>query len=167
MCKKLSNFERWQVGLSGIQTILLVVATIAAIYIGLQQSQINQRLYELNFSVAIEVTHDSQSGQLNIFNKGRENIWLYGTKLGSSPKSVEKDGRLIAPGGSYYLLTDKLQQEVLQKVGEKGDIHEFFNIYLKDATLRPYTVSVILFIQVSDGEMTIHTQTVSIKQKDW
>jgi len=167
MARQFSSFERWQLTLNGIQALILMIGTGAAIYIGWQQTEINRRLYELNFAVAAEVTYEANTKRLNVFNKGRENIWLWGSRLGSGPRTIEKDGRLITPGGFYYLIAEGLEREVLQKVGQTGELRVPFEIYLKDASLRPHKAGVMLFIQVKDGKTTVHTQTVSVEQSAW
>lgn len=121
----------------------------------------------MNFNVATEVTYDSNEKKLNVFNKGRENIWLWGNKLDSGPKSIEKEGRLITPGGFYYVLAASMEKEVLEKVGTNGELRVPFDVYLKDGLQRPYIAKVILFIQVAEGKLAVHTQTVSIDQMQW
>jgi hypothetical protein len=163
----LSRFERRQVILGTLQTIILAIGTYAAVRIGITQTAINQKLYDMNFNVATEVTYDSNEKKLNVFNKGRENIWLWGNKLDSGPKSIEKEGRLITPGGFYYVLAASMEKEVLEKVGTNGELRVPFDVYLKDGLQRPYIAKVILFIQVAEGKLAVHTQTVSIDQMQW
>jgi hypothetical protein len=163
----LSRFERRQVILGTVQTIILAIGTYTAVRIGITQTAINQKLYDMNFNVATEVIYDSNEKKLNIFNKGRENIWLWGNKLDSGPKSIDKEGRLVTPGGFYYVLAASMEKEVLEKVGTNGELRVPFDVYLKDGLRRPYIAKVILFIQVAEGKLTVHTQTVSIDQMQW
>jgi hypothetical protein len=167
MTRPLKRFERYQVILTAIQTVALVAATAGAIWIGVIQTRINRKLYELDLSVAAEVTYDQSTKRLNIFNRGRENIWLWGDKLGSGPKTVEKEGRLIVPGGSYYIFADTFEREVLEKVGHDGETQVPFQLLGKDAADRPFVVDLVLFVQVRDGAVTVHTQTTSIRHSAW
>jgi hypothetical protein len=163
----LSRFERRQVILGTIQTVILAIGTSAAVYLGVTQTAINQKLYDLNFTVATEIIYDANEKKLYIFNKGRENIWLWGSKLGSNPKFIDQERRLIAPGSSYYVLAANMEKEVLEKVGTRGELRVPFDVYLKDGRHRPYIARVILFIQVAEGKLTVHTQTVAIDQMQW
>jgi hypothetical protein len=163
----LSLYERQQLLLGTIQASIVAIGTGAAIYVGVKQAAINQQLYDLHFTLAPEIAYDTDQKRLRIFNRGKENIWLWGTKYGTGPKSIEKEGRLISPAGFYYLLTANMEKEVREKVGTGGDIRVPFEVYFKDGRHRPYIVRIILFIQVTEGKMAVHAQTVSIDQMEW
>lgn len=161
----MNAYEKWQVRVSIIQTVVLLATFLGALYIGLKQNEINQNLLELSHVVSVELSYAPQ--KLNIFNKGRENVWLWGTKFGDGPRTMEPNPRLVTPGGSYYLLTDKLEPEILQKVGQNGDDTKPLEIYIESQINKKYVVRNLLFIQVRTGAISIHSQTISIQEADW
>ena len=72
----------------------------------------------------------------------------------------------MTPGGSYYLLAEALEPDALRRTSN-GDLRLPLEIYVKDVSNRPHIVSVLLFVQVKDGAVSVHTQTVGITQHSW
>src|SRR5690242_17327040 len=103
---KLLKFETWQIVLSIIQCVILSGTIYVAWHIGSVQNNINQQLLDLNFRPSLEVT--SESDKLNVYNRGKDNVWLWGTQFRDETRTIESSGRLIAPGGFYYLFSNKL-----------------------------------------------------------
>jgi hypothetical protein len=174
--KKLTSaFEKWQVIISATQTAILLGTLLVALYIGLKQTEISAKqteisakqteiskaLLDIPFTVSVEVTYDAGMKRFNIFNKGLTNLFLWGTKLGDGPRSVDKDPRLIAPGGSYYLLAPSVETDAIAKVGQNGELRGNLEIYVSGQNLTKYVVTTIVFAQVIAGACTIHTQTTS------
>ena len=160
----MTAFENWQVFLGIVQAAILLAAFLGALYVGLKQNEINRSLLDLQFSVSLEVTYQPQ--RLNIINKGQNNIWLWGTKLGDGVLSTEQQPRLITPNGSYYLIADKLEAKILSVIGENGQTKVPLEILIETQNRKRWTVQVLLFVVVTKGTVTVHTQTVSVTPGD-
>lgn len=148
-----------------IQTCILLLTFLGALFIGFKQIEINNQLLELNNVVSVEVAYATK--KLNVFNKGKNNIWLWGTKISKEPKTIESEPRLITPGGFYYLLTDKLESKILQEIPGDGSIKVNLDLFIKDGRNKKYIIKNLLFIQVKNKDITIHSQTTSINQSNW
>src|SRR5713226_7504773 len=70
----------------------------------------------LNYDVAVEVTFDNQVKHVNISNKGRTNVYVWGDKLDQQKPVLDTKGRMIAPGGYSYILADTFYEELGKKM---------------------------------------------------
>lgn len=98
---ELTTFECWQILNMTAQSFLLLAAFLGAFYVGMKQYQINKQLVELQHQPSVEVA--VVDDQLQVLNKGTSSIWLWGTDLEHSQKSIEEKPRLITPSGFYYI----------------------------------------------------------------
>jgi hypothetical protein len=177
----MSAFETWQVITAIVQSSILLGTLLAAIYIGLKQAEISKRqadisevqtnisksLADLPFVVSVEVAYDPSQKRINIANKGQTNIYLWGTKLGEGPRSVEKEPRLITPGGFYYLLAEILEAQLRAAPATSADIRGALEIYLTSQNGVKYVVRTIVIGERRDDKVTIHTQTTAIRPEEW
>jgi hypothetical protein len=89
----LKPFEKWQIVLTVVQTIVLLLTLAAATYIDLQQNQINQNLSNHNFEPTPEVADSDH--RLVITNRGKESIWLSGITIAEETANHEEEARYI------------------------------------------------------------------------
>jgi hypothetical protein len=159
-------FEKWQIRITLTQTVVLLLTLAAAVYIGLKQTRINEQLLNLNYYPSMEVAYINH--QLQLYNKSGQNIWIWGTQLeNKTPANIKGHGRLVTPGGSYYIIGDRIEKLVLKKVGDNEEILLPFNVFIETANEMKYTVRNQLFCQVKDSKVEIHSQTLAIVQEDW
>lgn len=177
----MNAFEKWQVIVSVAQTAILFCMLTAALYIGLKQTEISDRqteisikqteiskaLLDIPFTVSVDVVYEPGSKRLNIYNKGQTNLYLWGSKLGTGAQVLEKEPRLITPGGSYYLLAESIESDTLAKIPQNGELRGNLDLYLTSQNATKYIVTTIIFAKVVSGKCTIHTQTTSIKPQEW
>jgi hypothetical protein len=105
--------------------------------------------------------------RLQIWNRGRTNLYLWGLKYDDTPVDFEPRSYLIAPTDNYYLLTDKLTPFILLHLGQNGEARVPLDLYLKGADGTKYIMHNILWEIVKDGQITIHTQTQGFEREDW
>ena len=177
----MNAFEKWQVVIFVSQTLILFGTLLVALYIGLKQNEINlkqteislkqveisKNLAELPYMISVEVTYDSINKRINIYNKGQTNIYLWGNQLEHHSADIEKEPRLVTPQGSYYLLADIFDQELVKAVQKNGEAKIGFKIYLSNINETRYTVSNIIFAKMENQQMMVHMQTTSIKAIGW
>lgn len=177
----MSAFEKWQVATSVVQSTILLGTLLVALYIGFKQTEIatrqaeisatqteiSKRLADLPYVVSVEVTYDPSTKRLDVANKGQTNLYLWGTKFGDGPKSIEKDARLINPGGFYYLLVETLESDSLKVTGANGEMRGVLELYVTNQNDVKYTVSTIIYVKTDNGKVTVHTQTVGIQPQEW
>lgn len=170
----MNAFEKWQVRVSVAQTAILFCMLIAALYIGvkqteisIKQTEISKALLDIPFTVSVDVVYEPGSKRLNIYNKGQTNLYLWGSKLGTGAQELEKEPRLITSGGSYYLLAESIESDTLAKIPQNGELRDNLDLYLTSQNATKYIVTTIIFAKVVSGKCTIHTQTTSIKPQEW
>jgi hypothetical protein len=133
--------------------------------IGTRQNEINRQLLDLNFRLSLEMAYDQ--GRLNIFNKGKENVWVWGSQFGDEPVRIETAGRLIVPGGFYYILTDRLEALMKNRLGPDGEAYFPWNVFVAMENGRKYTARSLLLVKMANGQMAVHTQTVGFVEGGW
>jgi hypothetical protein len=127
MKTSMNAFENWQVILGIIQVTLLLSTSLAAIYIGLKQNEINDRLRTLQDYVSVSAVPD-QSGKIKLINTGKTNVYLWGFDIPGNKLLFEKP-RLIPAGtmeSSYYWIDPPVPQDTT-----KNFVFDF-KLYLSD-----------------------------------
>jgi hypothetical protein len=162
---RLTRFEKLQLAVAVTQTLVFLATLLAAVWIGMRQNQINKQLLDLNFRLSLEIAYDK--GHLNIYNKGKENVWIWGSQFADKPVRIDASARLIVPGGSYYLLTDRLQNLMQKQLGADGAGYFPWNIFVATENGKKYTAQILLLVKMVGGEMTVHTQTVGFVESNW
>lgn len=179
--KSLNPYERWQVVTTIAQTLIALCALLAALYIGLKQVDISARqteisvkqtaisesLLDISFTVSVDVVYEAATKRLNIYNKGQTNIYLWGTKLGNGPQVMEKAPMIITPGGFYYLLADALERDSLVQFPKDGEMRGEFLAYVTNQNGTKYVITNNVLVKITNGECSVHTQTISIKPQEW
>ncbi len=156
----MSAFEKWQVVNMTIQSALLLVVFLGALYVGLKQNEINQKLMDIQFTPSAEVA--IVGNRFRIYNKGRESIWLWGSQTEGLRKDIQDMPRLITPGGFYYIPTDTLKAFIKQQVGDNGEKRIRINLFIKTAHERRYTIRNVLYCTVVNSIVTINPQTIGM-----
>jgi hypothetical protein len=164
---KMNKFEKWQVFIGCIQATLLLLALISAIYIGLKQNQINEKLLNLNYIPSVVVGYTPENKRIQIFNKGNSNIWVWGTKYLNTKPNIKDEPRLITPNGSYYILGEEFESLIKRKFKKDGEIFVPFDLFIEGSNNLKYIVRNQLYCKVENNKVSIHPQTLSIIQQDW
>jgi hypothetical protein len=121
----------------------------------------------LNYDVAVEVTFDNQVKHVNISNKGRTNVYVWGDKLDQQKPLVDTKGRMIAPGGYYYIIADTFFEELSKKMPNGSERLVPFAVFLKNENGDEFIVDCQFFASWTTGPLMIHTQTMSVKRAKW
>jgi hypothetical protein len=161
----LSTFEISQVVNMTVQSILLLATFLGALYVGVKQYQINKQLIELQHQPSLEVA--ATPDQIQVLNKGNTSVWLWGTEVEHSPKTVETEPRLITPQGFYYIPLAALCENVRARVGPTGQERLTFLLFIKTADGRKYVIRNLLLCIAQEGHVSIRSQTIAIDQQEW
>lgn len=102
------------------------------------------------------------SGQLNLINTGKEDIYVWGDKFDDQPKDVTENPRTIPVRGFYYFLTAKMAVSARSAVGVNGEKLVPFEVYLSTGNGVRYVAKFLLLVIMKDGEMSIHTQQLGV-----
>jgi hypothetical protein len=132
-----------------------------------QQNQIglSQKQLELNYLLSVDLIYAGD--QLQIWNRGKTNIYLWGNKYGDS-SDFAKEPMTITPTSSYYLLTNILQSAIYKQLGQNGEAKVPFDLYFESEDNKKYVMHNTLWEIVKDGKIEIRTQDHGYKLvKDW
>jgi hypothetical protein len=121
----------------------------------------------LNYDVAVEVTFDNQVKHVNISNKGRTNVYVWGDKLDQQKPLIDTKGKMIAPGGSYYIIADTFYEELGTKLPKGSQRLVPFSVFLKNENGDEFIVECQFFAVWYLDNLTIHTQTTSVRRAHW
>jgi hypothetical protein len=132
-----------------------------------QQSQfgLNQQQLALNYAPSLDLIYAGE--QLQLWNRGKNNLYLWGNKYDSLPQDFDGKSYAIGPGSYYYLLTDKLKSRILTEIGQDGEDRVPLELYISTEDKKKYIVHAELWEVVKTGQITIHTQNHGYEPKDW
>ncbi|MGA2457337.1 MAG: hypothetical protein ABSF85_07205 [Terriglobales bacterium] len=128
------------------------------------QSGLREKELALSYLVSADIIYAGD--QLQIWNRGKTNIYLWGDKYDDDPRDIERPN-VIAPTDCYYLLTNKLNPHILAQLGQNGEAKVPLELYLTAADGKKYIMHSTLWEIVKDGKITIHTQTHGYEETDW
>ena len=126
----------------------------------------------VNYSPSLDLIYTEH--QLRFYNRGRSNLYLWGTRLGDGKPLIGKEPRLISPAGNgligqafYYILGDSLEREALEKIGKDGETRVPFEAFVAAEDKKRYRIRYSFWVVVKAGNMTIHTQNTGMSEMDW
>src|SRR6266487_1540440 len=166
-------FEWWQVVLTGIQTIALIVAAALAYMIGLRQNeiastqtQINE-LLNLQYTVSAVLAYEPSTKHLVISNLGHTNIYLAGYGIDVLSPEMQPP-RLIGPGGSHYIRTADLENYILSRASGASHVNIIARLFLLDDRQTKYLLLTTLSCFIgANQQITIDAQTSPPKKATW
>ena len=106
-------------------------------------------------------------GQLDLHNKGANNLHLWGTKFNGLPAEIEKQARIIGKGTFYYFFTEKLRSAMLTDIGPDGEKLIPFEVYIADDNGKQYIANFNLLIKMKNSIMEVHTQQLGVIAGTW
>jgi hypothetical protein len=124
----MTSFENRQVVLGIVQAALLLATFLGALYVGLKQNEINDRLRILQDYVAVSAV-PGPSGTIKLINAGKMNIYLWGFDMPGNNPRFQKP-RLIPAGtmeSAWYWINPPVPPD-----STKGKYKFDFKLYLSD-----------------------------------
>ena len=152
----MNAFEKWQVINDLIGNVLLFATLIIAGLIGFkqmrisaEQTQINQRLLDLEYELSIDLEYDRDKKVVVLWNRGRRNIYFGGVRFGGSGP-LEPSPRQITVGGKYEI---RPHQDFEELAGSDGGFDQDVDFYLMDERRLKYLLRVPTSIQNRHGKL--------------
>ena len=170
----IKRFEWWQPVLFAIQTIALIVTAVLAYKIGLRQNeiaskqtQINEELLNLQYTVSAVLAYEPSTKHLVIFNLGHTNIYLAGYGIDDLSPEMQPP-RLIGPGGSHYVRTADLENYILTRASGASHVNIIVRLFLSDDRQTKYLLLTTLSCFIgANQQITIDAQTSPPKKATW
>jgi hypothetical protein len=132
-----------------------------------EQLEVSQKQLSLNYAISVDIWYDAPTKRIIVENRGKTNIYLWGTKTGSGRICIGKNPRVISPKTSYYLFFDHIEKEILQKLGPNAESHIPFEIFITNEKKEKFNVKYLLQVVIVKNSLTIHTQNIGIFKMDW
>lgn len=130
-----------------------------------EQATAGKRELALKFEPSVDLIYAGD--QLQIWNRGSTNLALWGDKYDGERGDHSGPPFVISPASNRYLLTDKLKPYILGQLGQNGEAHVPFDLYISTADNQKYVMHGELWEIVKDGQITIHTQNHGFEKRDW
>ncbi|MGB2677256.1 MAG: hypothetical protein WAN12_09255 [Candidatus Acidiferrum sp.] len=141
-------------------------AVIGGLYKELgEQNAARKNELALNYAPSIDLIYAGE--QLQVWNRGRTNIKLWGDKYDGETPDLGGPPFVISPATNRYLLTDRLRAAIQAKLGQNGEARVPFDVYISTADGQKYVMHGELWEIIKDGQITIHTQNHGFEKKDW
>lgn len=116
----------------------------------------------LNYAVSIALTYDESRPSLDLHNEGKTNLFLWGDKLDEQPPSIEKEPRIIAPGGFYFIHATDFKRQVIDRQPKGLPYRATLYLYLKSANGKKYVAKSYLIIRWEGETAKVDTQMISV-----
>ena len=114
-------------------------------------------------SESISVAFLYRNRRIEIHNLGRAEFLLWGTKLGDRNSDIERAARIVTPEPfHYYLDGEKLENFLVAKIGDNGELRVPFYIFVEDLSKQKFTIKCELWAVVRDRIITIHMQHLGL-----
>jgi hypothetical protein len=121
----------------------------------------------LNYNVALEVTFDNQQNQVNLVNRGRTNLNIWGVRINKEKAMIDPIGKMLAPGGQYYLLGTSVQAEAGPNIPTGTHKLFPFDTFIKNENGVEFVVESTIFAEWKDNILFLRTQATTVRQVNW
>ena len=138
------------------------------------QLQAAREQLDLEYAVTVDMVY--QDKQLKIYNRGKTSLFLWGTQLDDSPRSIGDEPRVISPSTPgpfglndtyYFLYADSLEKVLLDKLGKNGETLVPFRLFVSDQRKKKHIINFKLLVKVTDGVLQISPQNLGTVDSDW
>lgn len=161
-------FDGWSRSdvLSLIQTFALVITTGGAIYIGLKQNAINNKLYELQ--TAISVNFEVNKDSVFIKNVGNTNIKVLAARFGknhSSRNDFSPNGWVVTPESVQRIFRYSWKEYFAEYIKPNGKFAFEFLVILADVNHQVYSVKVVAEVNLNENSEADEIKTIIVDFK--
>lgn len=117
----------------------------------------------LNYAVALEVSFNEGNSHMEYANKGKTNLYLWGSKFDKDPASLSNEGRLITPQGMIYADMTSFRKQAETTIAKDGITHQFpVELHLKSANQKSYVQKCYMLVHWDGDSLKIGMQTISV-----
>lgn len=155
----------WTNRILALIAILSFFATLGVSYITIKHSKEN---LELNYLPSIDVQYSAPSEDIQVYNRGKTNLYIWGSSFSDEATFVDDKGRLITPNGLPYHFPGKNMNQILATLlSDKENTFVPFGLFFKDDRGKKYVSKNYFFVFRKGEQMAIDVQTTDMKQQDW
>lgn len=100
--------------------------------------------------------------QIQVYNKGRTNLYLWGASYGKVNVPIEREPRMVAPAAYYYFVADNLEDQLRSNLKDGLEGYTSFRAFATTEDSKKYTIRGIIVAKVLSGNVNIRTQTLPL-----
>jgi hypothetical protein len=172
----MTAFEKWQALNGAIQNMLLLGTYSFAAYIGFKQTEISskqteiyQRLIDLQYAISITVAYEESTKRIIIGNNSHTNIYLGGYWLDDLEPVMQPELRVMAPGQAHHINTEDLDKYILsRRAPEAPQVNVVVKLFIMDERNTKYIIRTTLACDIGpENKVTINTQTAPPQKGEW
>lgn len=151
---------------------MLAVIALLSFFVTLGVSRVtiqhSKETLELNYFPSIDVQYSAPNEDIQVYNQGKTNLYIWGSSFNSEKPSIDDKGRLITPNGlPYHFPTKNLNKILATSLSDKKDIFIPFELFFKDSRGEKYISKNYFYIFREGKQMAIDTQTTALKKYSW
>jgi hypothetical protein len=113
-----------------------------------------------DFIPSVDVIY--QNKQIQVHNRGRTNLYLWGAAYGNADVPIDKEPVMVAPGIYYYFSAEMMENQMLSRLkdGEEGTTP--FRAFATNEESKKMTIRANIVGKVSNRTVAIRTQVLPI-----
>ena len=148
-----------------IVSILSFLLTLGVSYITAQHSK---EALELNYSPSIDVQYDAPNEQIQVYNRGKSNLYIWGSRFNNETIIKNNWGMLITPAGlPYHFPGINLNQGLAKILDDKEMVYVPIELFFKDNRGDKYVSNMFFYVFRKDKQMAIDVQVTSVSKYNW
>lgn len=141
--------------------ILSFFITLGVSYVTIKDSK---ETLDLNYLPSIDVQYNAPNEDIQVYNRGKTNLYIWGSIFNNEKQSADGVGRLISPNGLPYHFPGKdLNQILAGLLNGNENVYVPFELLFKDNRGEKYISKHYFYVQ----QTAIDIQTTAIEKRPW
>lgn len=122
---------------------------------------------DFNFADVLQWSNSTGDGTFTISNRGKANLFLWGSRFGGQPVVMQQKGTVIPIGGSHTFDLSRLSKKLLENVEDTVQKQLPFELYLKTVNGKKYVARSILLVRRDHNNLSLYCESIFITPKEW
>lgn len=97
--------------------------------------------------------------QIQIHNLSDAELYLWGTKLGTSPAKMEDEPRVVSPQPFFYHIYG-FDELAFRQMPEGSESRTIYYLFVEDRLKQKFTLRCLLWARVKDRQLSVETQNL-------
>lgn len=151
--------------------ILAVIASLSFLMtlgVSIITTQFSKETLELNYLPSIDVQYIASIEDIQVYNRGKTNLYILGSSFNNEKSSIDNKGRLITPNGLPYHFPGKNLNQILATIlSNKEETLVPFELFFRDSRGERYVSKNYFYVFKKDKQMVIDVQTTAMDKYSW
>ena len=128
--------------------------------------------YSASYTPSLDLVYAEK--QFRFYNRGKTNLYFWGTRLADDRPAIESEARVITPSGGgfigegfFYIPGDQFEQRERSRLGQDGEERVPLEAFVATEDSKRYRIRYVLRVVMAGGAVTVHSQNMGMKEFDW